>query len=264
MLFIKIKNKILRLITRLRTHVRIQKIPFERKFLGDDSYGGWSIAITPTLHNSKVIFCGAGEDISFDIEFSRIFNSDTYIVDPTPRSIAHVNSLLKTLKENNDKDTNKKVPKELQRYNLTLLRENQIKLIEYALWNENKQLKFYCPKDPNHVSHSIVNFQNDYSDESISIGVHAITTEVLLRKIGLSKNKVEILKLDIEGAEHEVIYDLISNKIFPKQILVEFDELQINTQRAIKRFRYTHNLLLKNKYTLFDRKNFDFSYLYMP
>ena len=31
--------------------------------------------------------------------------------------------------------------------------------------------------------------------------------------------------MDIEGAENQVIPYLLKNKIFPKQILVEFDEL---------------------------------------
>ena len=38
-------------------------------------------------------------------------------------------------------------------------------------------------------------------------------------------NKIDILKLDIEGAENQVIPNMLRNKIYPKQILVEFDEL---------------------------------------
>ena len=38
-------------------------------------------------------------------------------------------------------------------------------------------------------------------------------------------NELELIKLDIEGAENQVLPNLITNKIFPNQILVEFDEL---------------------------------------
>ena len=37
-----------------------------------------------------------------------------------------------------------------------------------------------------------------------------------------------MLKLDIEGAENYVIPDMLNKKIFPEQILVEFDELRTN------------------------------------
>ena len=35
-------------------------------------------------------------------------------------------------------------------------------------------------------------------------------------------NELELIKLDIEGAENQVLPNLIKNKIFPNQILVEF------------------------------------------
>ena len=33
-------------------------------------------------------------------------------------------------------------------------------------------------------------------------------------------NDIEIFKLDIEGAENEVLYDMISSQIFPQQSMV--------------------------------------------
>ena len=38
-----------------------------------------------------------------------------------------------------------------------------------------------------------------------------------------SHNKIDILKLDIEGANLEVLKDIIRDKIYPKQIVAEFE-----------------------------------------
>ena len=50
------------------------------------------------------------------------------------------------------------------------------------------KLKFYCPKNPNFISHSILNFQNDYSDDSVAIEVDAINIKNLLKN-WIRKNK---------------------------------------------------------------------------
>lgn len=260
----KLKSKIKRFITKIKTNVKIQSIPFDTEELGNNPYGSWTYAVTPNLDRSTIILCGAGEDISFDIEFSSKFKSSTFIVDPTPRAIIHVKEALKRIGKDKEKGYESGGSQDVKSYDMRFIKKDQIKLIENALWNQSKKLKFYCPKNPNFISHSILNFQNDYSDDSVAIDVDAINIKNLLNKIGLENKNIDILKLDIEGAEHEVIYDLISNKIYPEQILVEFDELSMNTSRAIKRFKNTHKILLENNYKLFAREVYDFSYLYCP
>jgi hypothetical protein len=71
-----------------------------------------------------------------------------------------------------------------------------------------------------------------------------------------------ILKLDIEGAEHEVIDDLIKSNIFPSQILVDLDELGIITIHSYRKLVSTYNKLTKNNYDAIDtgdKRNFLFS-----
>ena len=71
-----------------------------------------------------------------------------------------------------------------------------------------------------------------------------------------------MIKLDIEGAEIEVINDLIQKCIFPDQILVECDELSVPSKRSRDRIRECHKNLLDNRYVLIN-KDRPSNYLYI-
>ncbi len=253
------KNKFKKIIKSIKIYTRIHPIDYNIKRLGT-LYGGWYFALTPSLKSSTVISCGAGEDISFDIDLTSEFKCLTYIVDPTPRAIKHVTSVLKRSGKTKDSNYNNTGSQSIDSYDLSEIKDGQINLIEKALWNEDKNIKFFLPRNPNHVSHSLINFQNEYSNKTDSIEVGAITFAKLIELIEL-KGNLEILKLDIEGAEHEVICDLINSEILPNQILVEYDELMIDSTRGIKRFKSTHKLLLNSGYKLFAKENTNYSYL---
>ena len=69
--------------------------------------------------------------------------------------------------------------------------------------------------------------------------------------------KYDILKLDIEGAEIEVLSRLIEHKkyeMLPSQILVEFDELQIPKFKNYWRVVLFNRELLKTGFRLIARK----------
>jgi hypothetical protein len=73
---------------------------------------------------------------------------------------------------------------------------------------------------------------------------------------------VPLIKLDIEGAEIEVLVNCMKNKIFPSQILVEFDELNAPSSRGFTRITNIHNLMLENGYSLIHR-NGSANFLYL-
>jgi hypothetical protein len=60
-------------------------------------------------------------------------------------------------------------------------------------------------------------------DNENYILVNTITIRDLIAQYDIQN--ISILKLDIEGKEIDVIKDLIIKKIFPKQILVDFEGL---------------------------------------
>ena len=72
-----------------------------------------------------------------------------------------------------------------------------------------------------------------------------------------------MIKLDIEGAEIEVIENMMYSKIYPNQILVEIDELNKIDKISVERFNKINNLLIKNNYELIDTENQFPNFLYL-
>jgi hypothetical protein len=58
-------------------------------------YGGWNFLNSSDLRNSTIISCGAGEDISFDIDFINYYAGKIILVDPTPKAIIHYNEVIR-------------------------------------------------------------------------------------------------------------------------------------------------------------------------
>ena len=56
--------------------------------------------------------------------------------------------------------------------------------------------------------------------------------------------------VDIEGAEIEVLTHCLSKGILPRQILVEFDELRVPSDKGFKRATKMDELLIKNGYKM--------------
>ena len=72
-----------------------------------------------------------------------------------------------------------------------------------------------------------------------------------------------MIKLDIEGAEIEVIENMMYSKIYPNQILVEIDELNKIDKISVERFNKINNLLVKNNYELIYTENQFPNFLYL-
>jgi hypothetical protein len=115
-----------------------------------------------------------------------------------------------------------------------------------ALWTQNTTLKFFAPSNPDHVSHSIVNFQNNYVEHTPHIEVVATTLETLLAKFDLMT--VPLMKLDIEGAEIAVIQQMLDTTIRPRQLLVEYDQLSCPSKRSKQDVEATNRRLAQAGY----------------
>ena len=248
-----------KLIRSLLTHKFVHNINFPVVRLGS-LYGGWNVAILPELNNKTALCCGAGEDISFDLDLASKYRLKVIIVDPTPRAISHVGNVISRIGYSATSIIHANGNQTYTSYDLANLKNNQLVLIPKALWDKNENVRFYAPCNPCHVSHSIINFQNNYSKMGDYIEVEAVDMQTLMSQIGLSEAP-EIIKLDIEGAEHEVLANLLNNTILPRQILVEYDELSRITFRSLRRFNATHKLLKKYGYKLFAVEHLNYSYL---
>ncbi len=216
--------------------------------LGTD-YGGWSFLNDNNLENKFIISAGLGEDASFDIELVSKYNCKVIIIDPTPRAVEHHKQIIENAGKPKTEPYKKGGKQNISSYDLTHINNENFLLISNALYNvDNKELKFFSPANKDHVSHSINNWQNDYKKSSDFIEIKTITIKSVLTRFNI--NRLEMIKLDIEGAEIEVLKNMLDEKIFPTQILVEFDELNKINKIAIDRFKEVHHRLILENYKL--------------
>ncbi len=149
----------------------------------------WCICPASLCEASIVYSFGVGEDISFDLELIRCFGLRVHAFDPTPRSIEWVRS--------------QALPPEFVFHS-------------YGIANADGVCKFAPPVNPKHVSHTIL--ERDTPWPAIEVPVSRLPT--ILKSLG--HKKIHVLKMDIEGAEYEVLADMLACDIQVDQLLVEF------------------------------------------
>jgi FkbM family methyltransferase len=170
-------------------------------------------AIAP---GKTAVLAGAGEDISFDVELNKR-GLTVFTLDPTPRARDHVKQVLAAGAKKARISINNS---ETEFYQLDQFTASRLKLLEVGLWNQNTSMRFFAPRDRNHVSHSIVNLQG--TDEWFE--ANCVTLENFCKNHKI--REIDILKLDIEGAEYVVLKDMVKRGIKPRVLCVEFDELR--------------------------------------
>ena len=170
-------------------------------------YGGYDI-YNQNLERPIILSCGLGEDASFDIDMINKFDAKVIILDPTPRSKVYFNKLKEKFgysKETNYDESGNLNPSS---YDLRKTNSKNLIFIDKAIWSTNDiEINLYYPKVSSHVSLSI-NKKSSYSD-SHSLKAKTVDYSALLKSFELKK--VDILKLDIEGAEIETLKSVLKN-----------------------------------------------------
>jgi len=151
-------------------------------------YGGWAVDLDLIPSGSTVISAGVGEDISFDLGLVSLKNCKVIGIDPTEKARKYV--------EQNKNE------------NLSFLQK--------ALYSQsNEKIRIYESSNPDWVSESITPSHNTVNPsdfyEAQTIGLQ----ELLERHRDIS-----VLKMDIEGAEYDVLNSI--DKLDIPQICVEF------------------------------------------
>ena len=182
-------------------------------------YGGGSV-YTKNINDKPIVYSfGIGEDVSFDLDFYKKFNYNIFCFDPTPKSIDWIKK------------------QELL---------NSISFFEYGISNKNDSVDFFLPKNPDHASGSILHQQNVNTDNKVTVQMNRlknIATE-------LGHKHIDIIKLDIEGAEYEVLNDIVNSKLSINQILVEFHDRFFENGRNMS--KQAVNKLKENGYKIFE------------
>ena len=178
----------------IRPLLRVRPRPDVERLGG--RYGGWLIP-TSALSRASICYCvGVGEDITFDLALIDRFGCDVWAADPTPRAVAHVAKTAAADLRYRDKYHFRPV----------------------GLWSSDTTLRFFAPANPSHVSHSLTNLHG--GSAFIEVPVRALTT--LMRDSG--HDRIDLLKIDVEGAEYEVLGQLIASGVRPTVLCVEFDQ----------------------------------------
>jgi FkbM family methyltransferase len=229
--------------------VGIDPIPTQEK-LGT-RYGGWTVPVQ-LLNEGSICYCfGAGEDISFDVALIKRFGCQVYTFDPTPRSIEHVALLFEHTQQNRPTAVNNN-PDVL--YDVTQEDLKKLHFYDFGIWSENAIIKFYAPRNSEHVSHSILNLQqtSDYFE------AQCFTLQWVMNTLG--HNQLDLAKFDIEGAEYAVLGSIVKNGIRPRILCVEFGEgYNPQDKRYVQRIQDTITLLTNYGYRVTFRDTWDFT-----
>lgn len=187
-------------------------------------YGGFYWYNSMNLDSKSVVYCvGVGEDISHDVEISHAYKCKIYLFDPTPRAIQHVEIVKNTMKNGCKPSTNTNVGGNDHSYWDHILKHSVngdlVSLHQYGLYTSDTRVKFYKPKNKEHVSCSLNNKM-----KNVDIGdyyeVEVKTLDTIMKT--LHHDHIDLLKIDIEGIECEVIKYMIDHKIYPKYLGVDF------------------------------------------
>ena len=186
-------------------------------------YGCWSQIPIDKLHPDSIIYSfGAGEDICFEFMLSGLTDSEIHIFDPTPRAVEHFSYCTKIIKENMTYENNSRFGGGDPKY-LSYIKDSNVSLAklffhDYGLYDEDSSFEFFYPKNKEHVSLSIDNLQG--TQESILLDVKKIDT--IMSDLG--HNHIDVLKLNIEGAEVKSLLHMLKNtNIRPTYISVKFE-----------------------------------------
>lgn len=192
-------------------------ILFYMKKLGT-VYGGWALPEIINFDQGSIIYsAGVGEDISFDLILSDMYNCCIILIDPTERAKIHfeeVKNFYKTGAWQFSGDIQDDYHSHIKGLSPDFSR---FRYVSEALWYQKENLRFYKQENAKYVSQSLIPemFGPEYNI------VPATTIKTLMSQY--NHNKIDLLKLDIEGAEIEVLNNIIDDAIFPKYLCVEFD-----------------------------------------
>lgn len=186
--------------------------------IGNIRDGAWGICVNLVDAHSIIYSVGIGLDISWDKGLIEKYGVKILAFDPTPGSI-------KWLK-------NQELPSSFFHS-------------PYALGWENGLVKFYI-EGSNTPGCSMV--KGNGQTETISVKCYTLRS--LMQQMG--HNKIDVLKIDIEGAEYEVLRNILDENIEIGQLLVEYHH-RSKGDFKIDDTRHVHNMLQKAGYKVFWR-----------
>jgi len=197
-------------------HLTAPDLTIASAYIGSD-YGGWVVALEPLKEIARpmVLSFGLGDDISFDEEMIRRFNAIVYGFDPTEASLGWIAA--------------KGKPEGMQ-------------VLPVGLSHcDGKQL-FRLPDSDERGNYSARAGSGRLAECDVS------RYSTILERLKI--NRVDVLKLDIEGSEYGVIPDILASRAPPLQFLIEYHHRLHGIK--IEETRQSMKLIRAAGYALFD------------
>ena len=196
------------------------------------NYSNSFILIDKLSNNSVAIDVGCAQDADFSKLINNKYKSKCYGIDPT---LKHRAELLK-LEQNSN---------------------NLFKYLQYAISKKDEKIVFYESQD-NQSGSLLSSHVNVRNDNIIEYEVQGIRLISLFSELNLMR--IDILKLDIEGAEYELLAEIKENDLeIIDQLFIEFHH------HAIPEFtsKDTYKLVKKIEKLGFNYFTFDYhNYLF--
>lgn len=213
-----------------------------------------------SILNPTLISAGVGEDMSFDLEFQVLNGAQIILVDPTPTAIKHFEDVKKRGGAKREDTYTKNSRQKPENYSLEKVNFSKIFYVPKAVWKTLTSISFFQPLDQKRDgSFSINSIHSFYQKSNPSIEVE--TTTILTIVDSFKIQSVDVLKLDVEGAALETLIACFQAQIFPKQILLEVDELHFPCAKSKLRAWRLFKLLKKAGYDPIHRDNTDFLFV---
>lgn len=224
------------------------------------NYGGWYVPSGMNLNETSVVYSGGvGEDISFDLLLQNKYNCRIYLIDPTSRAKKHYDEV-KQYYKNSATLTNTTFTGDVQTDYHSCIKSltpnfDKFKFLNLGIWKGREELKFYKQTNDQYVSQSLV--ENMFGKDYDIVKVDSIKN--IMEKEG--NENIDLLKLDIEGAEIEAINQMLNDKIYPKYVLIEFDLLIKNKDPYNKTKTLINRLILEENYNILKNDNLNITFV---
>ena len=155
-------------------------------------FGGYLLKSDIINSDSIIYTFGVGGSLYFEEKVSEKYQCGVWCYDPTDIALEFMR----------DRDYDKKL----------------INYFEYGIWTNDEKVKFYT-QDIN-IKNSGGSITNLFDNSDFKLlQCNKLSTFMKMN----NHSKIDVLKMDIEGAAIDVLNNILDEKIFPAQIVVEFE-----------------------------------------